>query len=421
MLRKLRSLRDRAGRRVFAVFGARRYTAKAWSFGQGPLAGAGRIYVDLSVICRADAQTGIQRVVRAVAFLLAQMSADGSDLQFSFVYVHRRNFYIVELHNGEYRLTDQKVNFQAGDIFFGLDYALDSLWHTRRQLLDMRRRGVRFWFLVHDLLPLQQPRWFSGPTVLRFGNWLALLAGLAEGVFCVSAAVERDVRGIMHQRFRRQDSLAVPLKTVVVPMGWDIGASVPSQGLPAGFAAIVQALEAEQTVLMVGTLEPRKGHADLLDAMELLWSSGRRTCLALVGAQGWKTNSLRERLEGHPEAGHRLFVLGKLSDEALCALYQSCAGVIVPSLAEGFGLPVVEALGRGKRVLARDIPVFAEGARSGVTYFPREADAPELAGAIADWLDGLADLEAPEPARLSTWRDTAEAIRRTFSGCFAQQ
>jgi glycosyltransferase involved in cell wall biosynthesis len=137
---------------------------------------------------------------------------------------------------------------------------------------------------------------------------------------------------------------------------------------------------------MVGTVEPRKGHAQALAAFELLWARGVEVNLAIVGKQGWMMDKLCEKLRSHPEKDQRLFWLPGVSDEMLERLYQQCVCLLAASEGEGFGLPLIEAAQHHIPILARRLPVFEEVAGAHATYF--EGLEPEaLAAAIEAWLD----------------------------------
>jgi glycosyltransferase involved in cell wall biosynthesis len=167
---------------------------------------------------------------------------------------------------------------------------------------------------------------------------------------------------------------------------------------------------------MVGTLEPRKGHAEVLAAFELLWSTGVEMNLAIVGRPGWKTEDLQDTLRNHPLLRKRLFWFWNATDEEVERLYQACTGVVVASRAEGFGLPLIEALGYGKPVLARDIPVLHTVSSCRVDYFPADATAGLLAATIARWLAAAnAATAPPDVASLPTWRDSARHMVRTLA------
>lgn len=367
---------------------------------------SGRCYFDLSVICQDDAATGIQRVVRSTAGKLAQARQDQA-IQPQFIYTFRMRHYLLEVNENGFHKTDEPVKYEPGDTFVGLDFSLDAIWRMRRELREMRQRGVYFWYLVHDFLPLTHPAWFSDSTVLRFRNWIAIIAATADGFFCVSRPVERQLRTLFAERFALTDGFS----TEVIPMGGDFLNSRPSTGLPADYDSLLTAMRARPSLLMVGTIEPRKGHADALDALEILWARGADIGLVLVGGSGWKMADFNQRLGSHPEAGHRLRVVGKISDEALDLAYEACTGVLFPSHAEGFGLPVIEALGRGKPVLARGLEVLLAHAGKGVSFFDADATTEALADAIEHWILD----ESREPARpdlLSTWEQSAKFIER---------
>lgn len=401
---------DGLQKRWFHAFSGRRYASTLRSEAGSPPAFTGRLIVDLSVISQSDAGTGIQRVVRAIATNLARLEPL-SRVEIVFVAMRMRRHYRLDPTNTGFRLTDEQIHFSAGDLFFGLDFSLDALWQMRGELALMRRNGVRFWYAVHDFLPLTQPQWFSAPTVLRFSNWLAIIAGTADGFFCVSPPVARQMPEILRQRA----GLEQCPPAVVIPMGWDLDGSCPSTGLPPGFDDVLERLSGAPVVLQVGTIEPRKGHADCLAAMEMLWRDGVQARLVLVGNAGWKMDDFISRLKHHPEFGRRLFWTDRISDEALSKLYSACSGMIFPSLAEGFGLPVVEALAHGKPVLARRLDVFEPLEGRGVTLFDAEIAPNVLADEIMRWLEGPAR-QSPVTTDRNTWAGTAAFILENLIG-----
>lgn len=369
----------------------------------------GKVYIDVSVICTDDAATGIQRVVRSVAF---HLNESDEILKFFPVFIHtyKNKHYIVNINNKKFEKTDILVEYFYGDVFFGLDYSLDAIWRMRKEFSSMKKNGVKFWYLVHDFLPYTHPSWFSSPTVIRFYNWMAIIAASADGFFCVSQPVARQLHNIIKNDFGIKNDVDIQ----TIPLGCDLLHSGPLKGFPDGFDTLLEKVRTTPSLLMVGTIEPRKGHKDVLSAMEVLWQAGNSTQLVLVGGKGWKIANFIAELDAHPESGHRLIRTGKISDEALDLLYQNCTGVLFPSLAEGFGLPLVEALKRGKPVLARRLEVFAEHAGKGVTFFDEEIDAPRLASAISEWLKGLPGDEPVRPDLLATWHDTARCIADTL-------
>ncbi len=127
-------------------------------------------------------------------------------------------------------------------------------------------------------------------------------------------------------------------------------------------------------VLCTGTLEPRKNLLRLIDAFVALPDELRAGHeLALVGPRGWEAEEIEQRVAAHSAV---VRVLGYVSDDDLAALYQSCTAFCYPSLYEGFGLPVLEAMTCGAPVLASDIPSLREVAGDAALYVdPLDTDA----------------------------------------------
>jgi glycosyltransferase involved in cell wall biosynthesis len=359
-----------------------------------------RLLVDLSVIHKHDAGTGIQRVVRSVRDRLP--SAVRSDVAIEHVVVQK-------LREGYVTMSGDELPGGPESLFLGLDFATDAVHRARHQLRALRRTGTPMWFLIHDILPISHPQWFTYPSRLKYRRWMRTCAALADGIFCVSPEVARQVTDLMINRYGRKD---LP-KIVTVTPGSDItmaNRQVSPDRLPRAYGLDAEAFA--RSVLIVATLEPRKGHADALAAFDLLWRQGHAVPLILIGRPGWNTANLQTAVRQHQQYGRLLFWFDDVSDEALHAAYRYCRLTLVPSLAEGYGLPLDEALALGSSVLARDIPVFHRHRESGIRYFPEHADAPSLAETI------LSSLSEPVGNRctsvLPDWDATAHEFARAI-------
>ena len=194
-------------------------------------------------------------------------------------------------------------------------------------------------------------------------------------------------------------------------LGADLEHSAPSTGWPEAYNEVTDAMTARPTLLMVGTLEPRKGHAQALNAFETLWADGHALNLVIVGKSGWLVDDLIERIRSHPENGDQLLWLSNASDECLEDLYGRATCLLAASEAEGFGLPLIESARRGLPILARDLPVFREVAGSAAHYFTDNSD-EGLSDSIGRWLVLYEAGKAPTPDALAwlTWQQSASQL-----------
>jgi glycosyltransferase involved in cell wall biosynthesis len=182
-------------------------------------------------------------------------------------------------------------------------------------------------------------------------------------------------------------------------------------GLPHDADRVLAALAARPSFLMVGTLEPRKGHAQALAAFDLLWEQGIDANLVIVGKHGWMVDQLAERLSTHPEREQRLHWLAGISDEMLLKLYAGSSALLAASEGEGFGLPLIEAAQHDIPIIARDLAVFREVAGEHAFYFHGLAPA-DLAHALADWLALQRAGTAPASTGMPwlTWDQSAQQV-----------
>jgi glycosyltransferase involved in cell wall biosynthesis len=161
---------------------------------------------------------------------------------------------------------------------------------------------------------------------------------------------------------------------------------------------------------MVGTIEPRKGYAQVLEAFEHLWQQGSNAQLVIVGKQGWMMEQWVDNVRSHLRLGKQLFWLEAISDEFLEALYGKSSCLITASEGEGFGLPLIEAAMHHLPIIARDIPVFREVAGEHALYF--SGGPLQLAKAIEQWLGLAAKNAQPHSEKMgwSTWKQSAQSL-----------
>ncbi len=267
-----------------------------------------------------------------------------------------------------------------------------DLLHTLASPTPVLWRGASA-MTIHDATPWMYPdamdtgtRWYVKPL---YPQALAR----ADVIFTVSEAAREDL--VRSAGARRE-------RIVVTPNGVD----------PRFFEARAREGPRAPYLLAVGTLEPRKNLPTLLEALRLLRKDGRDLALVVAGRQAWTHSLPLGDLAPHVR------LLGTVPHEELPSLYAGAACFVLPSLHEGFGLPLAEAMAAGVPAVASDIPALREVGGETVRYAdPHDADG--FAKAIRCALDDrqgsqLRAAAARGRARRFRWEDTARATLAAY-------
>ncbi len=295
----------------------------------------------------------------------------------------------------------------AGDAFIGLDLNMHDVGGLAETIHLVRSRGARAMVVIYDLLPVLLPDCFPLPVQSMFPFWLKTISRLADGLICISKSVADE---LLQWLDANPPARRRPLDIGWFHLGADFRPPVLLQPVPEH--ACLTAATRRPTLLIVATLEPRKGQTDALSAMEALWAQGLDVGLTLVGRTGWEMDRLEQRIMAHPELGQRLHWVRDADDHLVAALYQRSGALLMASEGEGFGLPLVEAARAGLPVITRDLPIFREVCGEHALYFT--GGAGPLAAAIERWLYLRAKGLVPDPARITTvsWRESAQRLAR---------
>lgn len=378
-----------------------------------------QLLIDVTVVARNDLRTGIQRVVRALLreFIIAPPNGYRIlpiylDPEGSYRYAHQ--FMLKMLDQPLSCLEDQVVEVHAGDVYLGLDLHTTTMVRHASVYEEWRKRGVRIVNVLYDLLPVHAPQWFPAMVEPDFKAWLCHIVFQSDQVIAISRTVADDLsRWVASQK--TNESRALDLEIGWFHLGADLDATVPSKGLPDNAASKLQKFAKAPSFLMVGTIEPRKGHAQTLNAFEVLWAQGYEYNLVIVGKEGWQMQHFIKRLHQHPELNKRLHWLEGISDEYLEQIYPCCTALIAASEGEGFGLPLIEAARHRIPVLARDIEIFREVGGDGA-YFFEPASAEHFAEEIQDWVN-LPEGNKPDVGLIKTltWQESALQLKAVLN------
>jgi glycosyltransferase involved in cell wall biosynthesis len=371
-----------------------------------------QLLVDITTLARDDLKTGIERVSRAVLKALLDRPLKGYRVEPVYdaggYYAYARRFTLGLLGARSSVLHDAPIETGPGDVFLGLSACWDSIPQNRRWFIDFRNSGARAFFVMYDLLPALRPEVFPGFVQPAFAHWLDEVTEISDGIVCISRTVADELVDWLESA---RPQRAAPLRIGYFHLGADLAASLPSKGPQPHARRALRQMRTRPSFLMVGTIEPRKGHAQALAAFERLWTAGVQANLIIVGREGWGLEQLTKRLRTHPERGKRLLWLEGASDEMLLRFYESAVALLAASEGEGFGLPLVEAAKHGLPIIARDLPVFREVAGEHAFYF--SGMSPEdLGAAISSWLALRERGEAPSSEGMPwlTWAQSTSQL-----------
>lgn len=370
------------------------------------------LFLDISTLVHTDARSGIQRVVRSLLSELLQQSCIGYQIYpiyFDNSLYRYANRFCQNHFNVDLGLGDTPVDFRQDDIYLSLDLNMHLTEQTKAVHTFLNEHGILLFFIVYDILPVKHPKWWKSENVSLFKNWLETIVELSTGLICISQSVADELQEWI--KSNNYLHLNVPPTISAFHLGADIENSLPSKGLPSNAIETLHKIEKTTSFLMVGTVEPRKGYMQALNAFEILWRQGYDINLVIVGKDGWLADDLIKRLSSHPQKDNQLYWLKGISDEYLDIIYDKSTCLVAASEGEGFGLPLIEAAQHKIPIIARNLPVFREVAGDHAFYF--DTTNPEnLAQAIKDWLALHEKVQHPTSDTMPwlTWKDSAAQL-----------
>lgn len=292
--------------------------------------------------------------------------------------------------------VDASISFQAGDIVFfaGSNWTHSNVRYMREQ---QRRVPVQLVTLCYDIIPLLFPGFFKSHDVVMLKRHFEIAFSISSLIFTTSNVVSRDI-----QRYCAEHEIPVgPVQQI--PLGFDLP-DTPSVSVSRSVS-----LPWSRYIMLVSTIEPRKGHRLVQAVWSKLLQEGvlerLDVTLLLVGRPGWMVDDLMEVIS----ATDRITIMDNVDDCRLAELYDNAAFCIYPSEYEGYGLPVVEALGRGKAILASDVGIVPELQSRLLKRLPPD-DFDAWYSAIKGWLTDPPFSENRNEGisfHHPTWRDAA--------------
>ena len=271
----------------------------------------------------------------------------------------------------------------------GLEFGFFFRWLAKRP--DLQKI-----FFIHDLLPLDYPEFWPDGHEERFLKRVS--CALAHGTAFLTSSIY--VRDRLHSELVHHGRRVVPIFSRPL---------LPTTLIGDDKTIADGELDEIPYFLAIGTVEPRKNHLLLLNIWREFVASGRPVPkLILVGKRGWMNGQILSQLDQAKGLGPHVAEVSGLANPSLKHLIQHARAVLVPSFAEGFGLPAVDALAVGTPVLASDIPALRE-ATSGHALFRHPLDGLGWHNAILQLSDDDSVLSRDARALAAEFRPITES------------
>jgi len=258
----------------------------------------------------------------------AEESSDASDNEW---------IYIVGRLNGILSLSEDALFSESSTLVsLGANWSVKG--HTESISYLKNQYNIRYIPFIHDLIPVKFPHLCVNALVDDYRVWINKVVPISDTFMVNSKSTGRD---LIEYTSGTYPNIINYIK--VIKLDAEIGIKSEQNSLK-------ESSLPEKFVLLVSTIEPRKGHIYAAQAWVNLFRKYNDSCphLVCIGQNGWKTEAFYEFLSKNPEVTQRITILNEVCDELLLRAYQSCICSLYPSLYEGWGLPITESLCFGK-------------------------------------------------------------------------
>lgn len=280
---------------------------------------------------------------------------------------------------------------------------LEAAWHNpceRSQLLpQLIANKVTPILIQYDLIPILFPEYIPDATTVKFTKFLHAHINHTKHVLCISESTKHDLDAFLLKN-KLQD---------IQTASFQLGSNFSKRLINAS------SIKHKYFILAVGTLEVRKNRDRLIRVFDKIKHHFPELELVLVGKPGWKADKTIQTIRHHPDLNERIFWYDRLKDDELSSLYQQAALVIEPSLYEGFGLPVAEALSYGCIVLSSNRGALPEAGRNYSIYFDPENEDQlydQIFRCLSDSSYFAKQKEFVKQYKPVTWKESASQLIR---------
>lgn len=358
------------------------------------------LYFDVTLAKYFSRTSSIERVIH---ILLKELKVSGI------------NLILINFDGDRWRMQEDETVFAPvkDSHYLGAEFNFRLPKQAFYQLEELRRKdNLHISFVVYDVFLMTHPHWYKGEEVLHFAEWLAFVYRCADQVLTNSYAVEGQVRAIADLASWQVSRGKREIRYGVFSLGYDSASYFLETAKSQRHHIDITPLGEGAVFLTVAMLQYRKGILPLLDTFSSLWKRKFDVKLAIAGKV--VSREIHNKICQHAEYGTRLFFYEYPSDKDVSSIANRSTALIVPSLSEGYGLPVAESCQWNLPVIARDLAVFREIAGDTPLYYDNN-QTHSLEGCIEDVL--LMEQRQLErfqlrKTQLVSWRQSVQQLMR---------
>ncbi|UDL93385.1 glycosyltransferase [Lichenihabitans sp. PAMC28606] len=246
-----------------------------------------------------------------------------------------------------------------GDVVFAPAY-----WHDVDPSIyrKIKKSGAKIVILVHDILPIVFEKFYPSPWRYQFRESVLQTTTYADALFCVSDYTKRSVAEFLTRQKRRLPMMMTAYNGFE-PLVSNEGMTMITSKIElsnSSNSTVTQLIRHKNPYIMVGSVEPKKGHLPTIRCFESMWAAGLDRSLVIIGRKGWMEQEITEAIETSIYYGDKLHWFSGLDDFDLADAYIHSHALIMSSVAEGFGIPMIEASFYGKPSIVFDTPIARE-------------------------------------------------------------
>ncbi|MCF6331014.1 MAG: glycosyltransferase [Sulfurimonas sp.] len=307
------------------------------------------VYIDITQLERGRANTGIQRVVKE--FLKRASISDSIVYKILIFKEETKEAQLLDNNEVEDFLKDiQNYQFKSKEDFDLINlkpstttafFDIDSNWNVTLKRSDLypilKNNGFLIFNFIYDMIPIILPKYTHENTAINFKLFINAIYKYSDLVMFDSLSAQNDF-----EQIKDKQNISRDISTRVIGLGCDF---LKTNIMPQD--KNIKEILGKKYILFVGTIEPRKNQADVLEAFEDIANDYPDLNLVFIGKKGWHVESLIQKILTHSLKDKQLFWLDDIDDATLNQFYQNAFLVTYLSKYEGYGLPIAESLGCG--------------------------------------------------------------------------